>query len=255
MSIEDEVAEYVLFIVEVEGEDLVKIFHSPNPNEIRFVSVTRSQFLLHSDEDGFLPFRFHGGPYPVTHASLNESEYLKFVSGVFGLPKGWEPLVDLTPKLSERAMSIEVGVVIGEGYLPIHWHLPVGSTAGSLPDSLSLWDVLWNNRSTVVGFAHSHPGGGDPHPSSEDLTTFSAIELALGRRLTWWIASEDGFAAFRWQGPEAYQYKGYLIADTAEPLWVRALRDRSCYRLPPGKLLSVSVTPEGEQYSDLLGEI
>lgn len=255
MSIEDEVVEYALFIVEVEGEDLVKIFHSPNPNEIRFVSVTRCQSLLHSDEDWLLPFRFHGDPYPVIHASLNESEYRKFVSGVFGLPKGWEPLVDLTPKLSERAMSIEVGVVIGEGNLPIHWHTPLGSSSGGIPCSLPLWEVIWKHRDVVVGFAHSHPGDGVPAPSSEDLSTFSAVELALGRRLTWWIVTEDSFAAFRWQGPDAYQYKGYPIADTAESQWVKDLRKNSCYRLPPGKLLSVHVSPDGEQYFDLVRSV
>lgn len=88
-------------------------------------------------------------------------------------------------------MSMEAGVVVGIDHKPIYWHVPLDRTAGSLPDSRKLWDVYWENRDHLLGFAHSHPGHGVPGPSHTDITTFVAIEKALGRSLTWWIISED----------------------------------------------------------------
>lgn len=126
-------------------------------------------------------------------------------------------------------MTIEAGVVVGEGRQPIHWHLPEGRTSGSLPDSRELWDVLWENRQDLRGFAHSHPGSGEPSPSQEDVTTFAAVEAALGRRLCWWITSSDTLVAFHWAGPDRYNYRGFIIQDTAEPAWVRELRKHSNY--------------------------
>ena len=38
---------------------------------------------------------------------------------------------------------IEAGVVIDRAMNPIFWHLPEGRTAGSIPDTRVLWDVLW----------------------------------------------------------------------------------------------------------------
>lgn len=120
-------------------------------------------------------------------------------------------------------MSIEAGVLIDKGGAPIHWHLPAGRTAGSIPDTRELWDVIWENRATLSGFAHSHPGHGIPAPSWEDVTTFSAIELAIGRRLIWWITSEDSLIAARWNGPHKYSYKSYVLTDL-DPFWVQQLR-------------------------------
>jgi len=88
---------------------------------------------------------------------------------------------------------IEAGVVIDKKCEPLFWHLPPGRTAGSIPDTRQLWDVIWGNRDIVKGFAHSHPGSGPPAPSETDLGTFVAIEAALGRSLTWWITSSDRF--------------------------------------------------------------
>lgn len=88
-------------------------------------------------------------------------------------------------------MSLETGVVVGKDGRAIMWHVPEGRTAGSLPDSRGLWKCIWENRDELVGFAHSHPGRGLPGPSQTDLTTFEAIEAALGKSLQWWICSED----------------------------------------------------------------
>jgi proteasome lid subunit RPN8/RPN11 len=93
---------------------------------------------------------------------------------------------------------------------------------GSLPDSRELWDVIWKHRERLAGVAHSHPGGGVPGPSHEDVTTFSAVELALGRRLDWWITSADAVVVGRWEGPHKYDYRAERVEP--EPAWTERLR-------------------------------
>ena len=114
---------------------------------------------------------------------------------------------------------IEAGVVV-VGFEPVFWHSPAGRTGGSLPDSRELWDVLWDLRQnrSEVGFAHSHPGTGVPGPSWTDITTFAAIELGLGRRLTWWITSSDHVIELTWRGPGKLGYEAIQIE---EPDWAR----------------------------------
>jgi hypothetical protein len=119
----------------------------------------------------------------------------------------------------------ETGVVIDRVGSPIHWLVPAGRTGGSLPDSRELWDILWNNRNRLGGVAHTHPGGGIPGPSWEDVTTFSAVELALGRCIDWWIASADAVVVARWAGPGKYDYA--VSAVSAEPAWTARLRELS----------------------------
>lgn len=127
-------------------------------------------------------------------------------------------------------MSIEAGVVVSKGGKPIHWHLPPGRNAGYLPDSPDLWSVFWENRQEVLGFAHSHPGSGQPSPSWEDLTTFSAVEQGLGRRLVWWITSRDYWVYCYWAGPGPHDYSvnplglsgGHLV-----PSWLEELKGHS----------------------------
>ena len=132
---------------------------------------------------------------------------------------------------------IEAGVVIDMDMSPIFWHLPDGRTAGSIPDTRVLWDVLWDNRETVLGFAHSHPGAGVPGPSHTDLGTFVAVEQALGRRLKWWITSSDHFLECSWvkepkppwgmhsyvtPGGHRHHYLGVIVSP--EPPWANDLR-------------------------------
>lgn len=120
---------------------------------------------------------------------------------------------------------IETGVVVtGEG--PVYWHLPEGRSGGSLPDSRTLWDVLWDNRNApFLGFAHSHPGSGIPGPSWTDVTTFSGVERGLGRRLTWWITSSTHMIGLNYEGPDKYEYKAFSV--TTEPEWAAKLREYS----------------------------
>ena len=85
----------------------------------------------------------------------------------------------------------EAGVLLGVNNTVIHWHTPNDRSGGALPDSRDLWDIIWENRGIVTGFAHTHPGSGVPGPSHTDITTFSAIESALGKHLNWFILSSD----------------------------------------------------------------
>jgi len=119
----------------------------------------------------------------------------------------------------------EAGVVLNKAGQPIYWHVPEDRLAHKLPDSQALWDFMWDNREDVLGFAHSHPGGGVPGPSYEDVTSFSGNELGLGRRLEWWITSSDSMVRLRWVGPEKYDYASFIL--TVEPYWADELRRRT----------------------------
>ena len=122
----------------------------------------------------------------------------------------------------------ETGVVIDKGGNPIFWHLPNDRTAGNIPCTKTLWEVLWENHNLGIlwGFAHSHPGGGKPGPSPMDLTTFIAIENALGRLLEWWIVNDDMLVrCHRMNDEPPYQYGVLPISD--EPSWAVDLRNIS----------------------------
>lgn len=118
----------------------------------------------------------------------------------------------------------EAGVIIDKNGKAIHWHVPGDRTVVALPDSRSLWDILWEHRENVLGFAHSHPGEGIPGPSYTDVTTFSAIEAGLGRRLAWWIASSNALVLVRWLGPSPLTYGQVGVVISPEPDWVTELR-------------------------------
>jgi len=118
----------------------------------------------------------------------------------------------------------EAGAVISREDSVLFWHLPEGRTAGSLPDSRTLWQVIWEafKVDKLLGFAHSHPGSGVPGPSYSDVTTFAAIEAALGRRLDWWITSADCVILLRWGGSDKLSYRATIV--TEAPSWVDELR-------------------------------
>lgn len=129
-------------------------------------------------------------------------------------------------------MSIEAGVLVDLDCEPLFWHLPVNRGGASLPDSRPLWDTIWENRDRILGFAHSHPGYGMPGPSYEDVTTFAAIEAALGKRWVWWITSADSFVELCWVGPGKLDYK--QGPNLYKPMWMDRLRDESHYRMEGG---------------------
>lgn len=119
-------------------------------------------------------------------------------------------------------MTIEAGVVVGLDGAPIYWHVPAGRTGGSLPDSQELWDVFWEHKDNLAGFAHTHPGSGVPGPSWTDVTTFAAVESGLADRLVWWIASSDELVKVTWCGPGKHDYRVELAPD--QPGWLAELR-------------------------------
>jgi 3' exoribonuclease, RNase T-like/Prokaryotic homologs of the JAB domain len=110
---------------------------------------------------------------------------------------------------------IEAGVVIDRDGRVLHWHLPPGRTCASIPDTRELWDVFWEHRHELLGFMHSHPGGGSPPaPSHEDLTTFAAVEAGLGRRLDWWICNRTATVGIHWTGPGRLDYQVDLVGSS-----------------------------------------
>jgi len=122
-------------------------------------------------------------------------------------------------------MSIEVGVLVNLDCEPFFWHLPEGREVASLPDSRDLWNIIWDHRDEVLGFAHSHPGSGVPEPSEEDLTTFAAVESGLGKRLVWWVTSRDESIELYWRGPGKLDYG--TVPVMYEPEWMSELRTLS----------------------------
>lgn len=127
---------------------------------------------------------------------------------------------------------MERAVVIDKNNEAVMWHLPHGCTVGSIPDSVDLFDFMWDNMETVRGVAHSHPGAGSTGPSGTDVTTWSACERALGRRLLWWITTMDQLYVFWWAGPEKYDYAGKRVQDpeVLRSEWVQTLRELSYAR-------------------------
>jgi len=123
----------------------------------------------------------------------------------------------------------EVGVVLDLNERPILWHLPEDRTLTSLPDSPDLWQFIWDNRDRISGIAHSHPWYGDATPSHEDVTTFAAIERALGKRLRWWVVTFDRIMTVNWFGPGDLDYG--CIAYGSNPEWVAEIREKSKWNL------------------------
>lgn len=103
---------------------------------------------------------------------------------------------------------IEVALVFDPNGKPIYWHLPPGGSSCSIPDSQTLWDVLWEHKDWLGGVAHTHPFRGLPLPSYTDVTTFAACESGLGARLLWPIVTINHVRSFVWEGHGRYDYKG-----------------------------------------------
>lgn len=126
----------------------------------------------------------------------------------------------------------EAAAVIGDGGKILYWHLPDDRSSVHLPDDVGnthgqkLWDFIVSNLSSIEGIAHSHPGDGTPYPSYTDITTFIAVEKALGR-IDWWIISSDSTTQVNWKGPKPEHYECKSL--NTEPSWVTLLRQKSEY--------------------------
>jgi len=101
---------------------------------------------------------------------------------------------------------IEVAMAFDSRGEPIYWHVPPGRSAAFIPDSRDLWEVLWGHRHDLGGVAHTHPWFGKSGPSSTDVTTFAAVEAALGARLVWLVVTFDHVSYLTWSGPTTYDY-------------------------------------------------
>ncbi len=101
---------------------------------------------------------------------------------------------------------MEAGYVFDRRGLAIYWHLPDDRGPGSIPDSRPLWEVLWENRENLGGFAHTHPWKGEAWYSQEDVTTFAAVEEGLGQRLVWPVVTFTEVKYFTWIGPKRLDY-------------------------------------------------
>jgi hypothetical protein len=126
---------------------------------------------------------------------------------------------------------LESAVVIGNSNEALFWFLPADRSATHIPDSRLLWEYIWENREWIKGVAHSHPGSGIPVPSWEDLTTFSAMEKALGKELSWWIVTSDDWLEFRKDSKDDDYSYGALQpmepSNREDPSWLSKLRQYS----------------------------
>jgi len=122
---------------------------------------------------------------------------------------------------------MEAGILLDLEGKPLYFHTPHNRSISELPDSLDLWNVIWEHRDNISGFAHSHPGLGIPSPSWTDVTTFSAVEIGLGKKLDWPIISGDNMIITRFLGPGKYDYIYHVVSE--KPDWFDELRKISNY--------------------------
>ena len=119
---------------------------------------------------------------------------------------------------------IEVALVFDTAGKTLYRHLPPGRSGGWIPDSRALWEVLWENRHRLGGVAHTHPWRGSASPSNTDITTFAAVEAALGKRLQWLIVTFSEVRTFEWQCPYRLSYRERSTPNplrVSEVAWLR----------------------------------
>jgi hypothetical protein len=121
---------------------------------------------------------------------------------------------------------LEAAVVFNTEGEAIYWHLPEDRSGGYIPDNRDLWEVLWTNRETLGGVAHTHPWKGPAVPSTTDLTTFAAIEEALGKRLLWPLITFTNCIFLKWEGPSRLNYVRTAFTYSQIP-WIDQLRKES----------------------------
>jgi len=125
-------------------------------------------------------------------------------------------------------MAHETIVVFDIHGKALYWH-DKDATTGYVPDADDLWDVLWENKDHLGGFAHTHPWEGAAIPSHTDLTTFAAVEKGLGKSLLWPILT---FHRMTCVVRNPLYKKGGAMWTDAGPLtiefdWIDELRRRS----------------------------
>lgn len=121
----------------------------------------------------------------------------------------------------------EAGVIFNHNGEPIFWHHPENRNTVILPDSKILWDAMWENKHEMMGFAHSHPGSGQGCPSSEDLSTFKAVESGIGKKMLWPIITSNSIWVYSRVNLTSSEYSGIQIKQP--PKWLNNLRRLSEY--------------------------
>lgn len=159
-----------------------------------------------------------------TLASLGIGSVPKDATGlslpIFGVANAFISLLDRR----DKGMVTEAALVFDKEGKTMVWHIPEGSSAGSIPDSRSLWEFLMENKDRIGGVAHTHPWEGAAWPSSTDVTTFSAIERGLGKRFVWPVVTFSEIKSFVWVGPDLYDYG---LREETPPIDANGLRERS----------------------------
>ena len=108
---------------------------------------------------------------------------------------------------------METALVFDLNGKTIYFHEPAGRSGGSIPDTRSLWDILWENRDRLGGVAHTHPWDGPSGPSQTDVTTFDAIERGLGKHLLWPVVTFTDVT---------YVVRNPLYGKGSDHMWVKA---------------------------------
>lgn len=130
---------------------------------------------------------------------------------------------------------IEYALLFDREGRPLAWY--AGADSSSIPDSRTLWGVVWDLRDPLGGVAHTHPWSGSAAASHEDLTTFSAIERGLGRRLIWPVVTMTAVRYYVRDGvfldnhDLGAQYVDCPPGFSLQPHWegtLEELRRRSC---------------------------
>lgn len=84
----------------------------------------------------------------------------------------------------------ELAVILVDG-APVYWHEPADATSTYIPDSRAFFDELWSRRDQSIAVAHLHPWSGRAVPSSIDLETFEALDIAFGRHIEQYVVTFD----------------------------------------------------------------
>jgi hypothetical protein len=131
---------------------------------------------------------------------------------------------------------LETGCVVDYKGRPIYWVEPPGRTAGSIPDTRDLWDVFRQESDRIHGFAHTHPGFGNPYPSFTAMESFRAIERGLGRSFEWWIVTFDCLALVLLDPVDRVEFVvRELDREGGFSSWLPELRRRSYEPIEKGK--------------------
>jgi hypothetical protein len=123
-------------------------------------------------------------------------------------------------------MGLETALVFSDTGETLFWHVPLERSEYSLPDSRTLWEVLWENRALLGGVAHTHPWEGPAWPSQTDVTTWRALEKGLGKLLLWPIVTFSDVKYFGWN-PITEQYCEMNLEKSTIILDVEKLRELS----------------------------